>query len=364
MNRKNVVFLVGAALVVIVIIGGSVFWYSWKTKKNTEVSTRQNNEEVKKENVVTQGQAGEWNFYENPDYKFNFKYPNTWKVESVPASDMGGKWFSVIPVETTGKENLRFMLTVFDSKKTPDAWFKDTIENPDTIKNFKGTSSNQTINGNSVYYVMKSTDDYTDYSYVFSNGNVILLASFREKERVRWDYSSYLKDFDSFVNSIKFNTQYDVESSRESWKKEFETLYTNVDEKLKTGELMWYEIPELGIKIPVDKKMKEDLIYSGSKNSVGFSTKVLTGINPKDCEAKNAPLGWVSRGKGSAEERVYKPCHPVYQDKDKYLCYTGPQSPCILDRKMNTEFEEPVLDKYFTLFESEFFWNSIKFTGE
>lgn len=204
MNQRNTVFLVGAALAVIVIIGGSAFWYSGKTKKNAEVSTKQNNEEVKKENVVAQGQAGEWNFYENPDYKFNFKYPNAWKVESAPASDMGGKWFSVIPTETTGKENLRFMLTVFDSKKTPDAWFKDTIENPDTIKNFKGTSSNQTINGNPVYYVMKSTADYTDYSYVFSNGNVILLASFREKERVRWDYSSYLKDFDSFVNSIDF----------------------------------------------------------------------------------------------------------------------------------------------------------------
>ena len=157
------------------------------------------------------------------------------------------------------------------------------------------------------------------------------------------------------------NTESDSEKIRENKKKEFEALYTNVDEKLKTGELVWYSIPELGIKIPVNKKMKEELIYSGTKNSVGFSTTVLMGINPKECGAENAPLGGISRGKGSAEERVYKPCHPVYQDKDTYFCYTSIQSPC-LTREQEENNKELLSDGIRIDWESPILWKYIQFT--
>jgi hypothetical protein len=56
---------------------------------------------------------------------------------------------------------------------------------------------------------------------------------------------------------------------------------------------VYFPIPELGVKVLVDKDVKKDLIYSVNKGVVAFTTKTLISIGGKNCSLQNgaSPLG-------------------------------------------------------------------------
>jgi plasmid maintenance system killer protein len=247
MNKKIVAIL---GIIAVVIIIASVFMVQKRAKvavNQTQQSQSQTKENQQSQDQIRQANNGQnlkqpvdnneiliadkdkWSVYANNTYKLSFQYPSLWKVNPISPSDLGGKLFSIAPEKAGDNGKLRFTIAIINSKDTPDVWYKNNIENPDNITNYNGEIKKININGDDVYYVKKisgsningvSYINYIDQSYIFSNKNSILLVSFREDEisyenntgmvnsrktvENESDYSSYLPDFEYFVNSIKF----------------------------------------------------------------------------------------------------------------------------------------------------------------
>lgn len=147
------------------------------------------------------------------------------------------------------------------------------------------------------------------------------------------------------------------------------------------NDLVWYEIPELGIKFKIEKDIADELIYeytgeaiptgiNGKPESkvrtIYFSTKKLTSIDPKNCAAKDGPIGLISRYEGGADTH--------YATKDKnigirqlenfVISYAGPQAVCFsrknAENPSNMQLLTEANKKYGKFFYSEEFLKSIE----
>lgn len=227
MSKKAIII----GILVLILLAGGLFWLISKKESKIEPVSNQN-ESLQQGSVNNQGSqqgidTSDWKTYINNDYKFSFKYPNSWKVDSITPSDMGGKWFSVAPEKNSNNDGLKFEFAVFNfgkpfkSENTPDSWYKNNIENPDIISGYKGETRNLEINGNPAYYVEEIKDSfnngisYTNKIYVISHNDIVIHIRFEERiiyykdtegKNIKKDlnYSNYLSNFNSFVNSIEF----------------------------------------------------------------------------------------------------------------------------------------------------------------
>lgn len=125
-----------------------------------------------------------------------------------------------------------------------------------------------------------------------------------------------------------------------------ETPVTNESNTVTTApipepEMVWYDIPELGIRFKVDPVTKEELVYHFDKEfgdanvqSAGFSTKTMSQFNPPYCSAEFMPIGSLMRVKKTPilPKDPLVPCgggQKVYEYPGGYFCYTMPQAPCM-----------------------------------
>lgn len=115
-------------------------------------------------------------------------------------------------------------------------------------------------------------------------------------------------------------------------------------EAIQGSNEVWYNIPEYGVRMRLNKKFAEDLIYSfvHEKNAnfneewdaIYFSTKSLTAIDKGCSPEEGNPLGVITKIKGNAtelaktEEFVSSRLQDIIQIGDYYYMWTGPQATC------------------------------------
>ena len=154
----------------------------------------------------------------------------------------------------------------------------------------------------------------------------------------------------------------------------------NNDDQLQNpeSELVWYEIPELGIRFKVEKDMKDELVYqfvgetmatnsngkpAGKIKSIGFSTKTLINLDSKYCGPINGPIGGLSEYKGKIDQydwlKNFKGA--MRQFENFVITYEGPQASCSADyaNDPDREIENEVVLRYTRYFRSEAFLESI-----
>jgi hypothetical protein len=134
-----------------------------------------------------------------------------------------------------------------------------------------------------------------------------------------------------------------VQTEPEKYPQHIEAIPGNTDE-------VWYNIPELGIRMKLNKEFAEDLVYFSDGDSVYadayFSTKLLMEIDPMNCSARTAPLGFIYRQSGTVEDAAYHRELPWdYVNLEKlgfirrfpgfFVEYTGPQAACYDERKLS-----------------------------
>jgi len=161
-----------------------------------------------------------------------------------------------------------------------------------------------------------------------------------------------------------------IEEERQKEREAIQELYTNADEKIKTGELVWYDIPELGVRFKVSPEVKNELVYknvtlsrgleegeSGKTALVSFSTKTLESIS-ESCSAEDGPVGVISRRVGPPSNPI-APCGSGQKIKEfsgGYFCYTHSQALCTWTDEDYEEYEREPVMKYNHIFTSEEFW--------
>ena len=105
-----------------------------------------------------------------------------------------------------------------------------------------------------------------------------------------------------------------------------------------TGNKVYFEIKELGIKFLVDSSIKNDLIYKfNSENNVAYlSAKSLVAMDA-GCTAENAPLAAISKTKGTPEidDKVFYAARKdsIKQFNGFFVYFSGPQAPCALKQE-------------------------------
>ncbi|MFZ1654429.1 MAG: hypothetical protein WAT84_01200 [Candidatus Moraniibacteriota bacterium] len=151
------------------------------------------------------------------------------------------------------------------------------------------------------------------------------------------------------VNQPVVETPVQVEPQAEpgvnpdTYPQHIETIPGNADE-------VWYNIPELGIRMKLNREFAEDLVYFPDGDSVYadayFSTKLLMEIDSMNCSARTAPLGFIYRQSGTIEDAAYHRELPWdYVNLEKlgfirrfpgfFVEYTGPQAACYDERKLS-----------------------------
>lgn len=138
------------------------------------------------------------------------------------------------------------------------------------------------------------------------------------------------------------------------------------------SELVWYEIPELGIRFKVDNVTKEELLYNfvgfsgkNDKKVVDFSTKTLTDLSMA-CSVKEGGVTTLSRRFEKASGSA--PCgggKKVYEYSGGYFCFTLPQSDCLGKEKYDQNqglLGDRNASAPFMFMEESFWNNSVEFT--
>ncbi len=117
-----------------------------------------------------------------------------------------------------------------------------------------------------------------------------------------------------------------VQPEPEKYPQHIETIPGNTDE-------VWYNIPELGIRMRLNKEFAEDLIYvQDSPSSVYFSTEKLSQISP--CLPIDGPLGALFRAEGNmlevakTDEYLAARVSGYVQVGGYYYGWTGPHEAC------------------------------------
>lgn len=105
---------------------------------------------------------------------------------------------------------------------------------------------------------------------------------------------------------------------------------------------VWYEIPEYGIRMRLNKEFAGELIYSsgmtddyGEKSSgIYFSTKSITAMAPECSPERGGALGFLFKSEGNAEEEARTDEYLAARFKDYvqigdyYYGWVGPQALC------------------------------------
>jgi hypothetical protein len=125
-----------------------------------------------------------------------------------------------------------------------------------------------------------------------------------------------------------------VQTEPEKYPQHIETIPGNTDE-------VWYNIPELGIRMKLNKEFAEDLVYKfvREKNddsewdAVNFSTKSIVNVDSK-CSPESGVLGSLTKTRGNASELAKTDVYfssrfdGIVQLNEFYYLWIGPQSPC------------------------------------
>lgn len=131
-------------------------------------------------------------------------------------------------------------------------------------------------------------------------------------------------------------------------------------EAIAGSDEVWYNIPEYGVRMRLNKEFAEDLIYSIGQESfsgrlwetASFSAKTIVSIDSACSPDKDPAFGIVSKTKGNLEEDIksgYVESERKYtflQIGDSYLSVTTPHAPC-WSPEFNKEFEELPSEKYY-----------------
>jgi len=106
--------------------------------------------------------------------------------------------------------------------------------------------------------------------------------------------------------------------------------------ELDSKDIIWYEVPELEIKFPVNEELKEDLIYSlkeVSKHNRKVAYFSLKSIENRGelCNVDDGPLGALAKVNGKFKQGDFTyGCIGGFLAKefnDFFLCFSGPQAP-------------------------------------
>ncbi len=149
---------------------------------------------------------------------FSVSYPKSWVIQNHGCSDMGGTdCTNLAPTaaiayykQKYGDDSLSLAgFSAHKTNQTPREWL-GTIIGGGTFAEDKQI----TINGYSAAFVKSvAPNAYTDYYYAVANKGTVIYFVFRSYSESHPygqpvqidDYSQYLSDFQSIVNSIKFN---------------------------------------------------------------------------------------------------------------------------------------------------------------
>ena len=120
------------------------------------------------------------------------------------------------------------------------------------------------------------------------------------------------------------------------------SLVDSIDNK----NLVWYQVPELGIEFQVTSQAADELIYAVSESSsndlsggASFSSKELAKI--PGCEASFGPLGTLTKLKGIPDdykENEYLMARNPKQFDGFFVVWSGPQAVCAAEEHLD-EFD-------------------------
>ncbi len=129
-----------------------------------------------------------------------------------------------------------------------------------------------------------------------------------------------------------------------------------ITQECETGDRVYFEIKEMGIKFLVDKDIKNDLEYqyfAPNKMNAGwgicslayFSTKSLS-LMDSECLAKNGSVYAVMKCPGQPSDAIYGGFghNPVKQFDNFFIENSTPNGVCSSDQKVN-EYVQKIIDK-------------------
>jgi hypothetical protein len=121
-------------------------------------------------------------------------------------------------------------------------------------------------------------------------------------------------------------------------------MYPQHLEVIQGSNEVWYNIPEIGVRMRLNKEFAGDLIYSfvhekstdpdENWDAVYFSTKSLTGIDKGCSPEEGNPLGVMTKTKGNVselaktEEFYSSRLKDIIQIGEYFYMWTGPQATC------------------------------------
>lgn len=139
------------------------------------------------------------------------------------------------------------------------------------------------------------------------------------------------------------STEEPIKLEPEKYLQHIELIPGNTDE-------VWYKIPELGVRIRLNKEFAKDLIYvyvhetpnvGEDWDAAYFSTKSLTNIDKGCSPGEGNPLGGLTKWKGNVQELAKTDIYfssrldSIIQIGDYYYMWTGPQATCWDPKKDN-----------------------------
>jgi hypothetical protein len=139
------------------------------------------------------------------------------------------------------------------------------------------------------------------------------------------------------LSMVKTEDKGDKTAQQNEYPQHIEAISGNADE-------VWYSIPELGVRMKLNKEFAEDLIYIQDDPSVVyFSTKKLSQISP--CLPIDGPFGSLFKAKGDMKEIAKTDEYTAarvsgyIQIGQYYYGWIGPQEVCWdLEGKLNNVF--------------------------
>ncbi|OGN07838.1 MAG: hypothetical protein A2750_00080 [Candidatus Yanofskybacteria bacterium RIFCSPHIGHO2_01_FULL_45_42] len=219
MNQKGFANII--LVVVLVVILAGVAGYFFLVKKSPEVAQQPTPTPTQTKTPVSPIPTPTPVTSTTQNYKgtgFSVSYPKSWVIQNHSCSDMGGTdCINLAPAaaiayykQKYGNDSLSLAgFSAHKTNQTPREWL-GTIIGGGTFAEDKQI----TINGYSATFVKSvAPNAYTDYYYAVADKGTMVYFVFRSySESPPYgqsvqidDYSQYLSDFRSIVNSIKFN---------------------------------------------------------------------------------------------------------------------------------------------------------------
>lgn len=159
-------------------------------------------------------------------------------------------------------------------------------------------------------------------------GGVVWLQQFKQKQTNSQTTSQ--------VESQRITASESSKPGTQDYPQHIETIPGNSDE-------VWYNIPELGVRMKLNKEFAMSLIYQYSHevtaakeewDAVAFSTKELITIDRGCSPEEGRPLGSITKWKGNIQELAKTDdffsarLDSIIQIGDYYYMWTGPHDAC------------------------------------